>query len=142
MKRNWLNSFWSKGRKKIEENRSRCLGDLKKNQRMGSHRWFLSLTLRFRNSKFPVKLNWATIEFPIILNLEFSDLEKIACILRRLYIYSLCSFTFVFFQSHRFYFLLLDLRRVRDVYLYLQESGMKKDARVRRSRFLNLRTRV
>lgn len=97
MKRNWLNSFWSKGRKKIEEDRSRCLGDLKKNQRMGSHRCFLSLALRFRNSKFPVKLNWATIEFPIIFNLGFSDLEKIACILRRLYIFSLCSFTFVCF---------------------------------------------
>lgn len=51
---------------------------------------------RFEIQKFKIPiLNWTTIEFPIILNLGFSDLEKITCILRRLYIFPLCSFTFV-----------------------------------------------
>lgn len=122
--------IWSKGRKKNEENRSRCLDNLVKDERTGC-RWFLSLILRFKKFKIYITFQVGyNIEFPIALNLGFRISQDY--ILRILLIFSLCCFTFerFFFSIVIFLFLLVRLRsssRPRCVSSIYKNLGMKTD---------------
>jgi len=100
-------------RKKIEENRSRCLGDLLRKDQRG---FIVDFWVSFWNSEiqdFILQSSWIMIEFPIVLNLGSSNLNE-----DYLYFTKIVHFLLIFvcFLNRNFS---LDFGRVsfRDVYV-------------------------